>query len=71
MAMVQETAYPYFNAIRFGNDGSFNENKIMVIAAPVPLTSTTKKFQYNLTNKAGHVINDVILFKQIMKTVNL
>jgi len=71
MAMVQETAYPYYNEIRFGNDGSFDDNKIMVIAAPVPLTGTTKKFQYNLTNKTGYVINDVILFKQVMKTVNL
>ena len=71
MGMVQTTDFAYSNEVRFSNDASFDDNKIMIIAAPVPLTATTKKFQYNLTNKTGHVINDVILFKQVMRTINL
>ena len=71
MGMVQTTDFAYSNEARFSNDASFDDNKIMIIAAPVPLTATTKKFQYNLTNKTGHVINDVILFKQVLRTINL
>lgn len=71
MAMVRDDPL-YSNELRFTNDAEIgDENKIMILATPTPLTNQTKKLQFNLENKAGHSINDVILYKQVVRTVNM
>jgi hypothetical protein len=69
MAMIRNFL-EYDNLTRFSDDVEINdENKIMILATPTPLTTTTKKLQFNLENKAEHNIGGVILYKQCVKTI--
>jgi len=45
----------------------------MILACPLPLTPTSKKVQFSVTTKddALYLINGVILFKQVVKSVKL
>ena len=46
-------------------------NKILIIATPTPMTNNTKKFQVNAETKAGQAIQNVIVFKQVVKQIKL
>lgn len=46
-------------------------NRLMVMGCPTPMTPTTKELQVNINCKAGGVVDNVILFKQVAKTVKL
>jgi hypothetical protein len=71
MAMIHDIV-GYDNELRFTDDPEIgNANKIMLLATPTPLTTQTKKLQFNLQNKAGSNIGDVILYKQVLRTVNM
>lgn len=71
MAMIRNFL-EYSNETRFSNDPEINdENKIMILATPTPLTTSTKKLQFNLENKADHSVGGVILYKQVVRSVNL
>jgi len=55
-------------------DERFNkrDNALMMLCTPLPLTASTKKLQYSVSTKTGmDRINNVILFKQIVKSVRL
>jgi hypothetical protein len=68
MGMVHDMI-EYSNEMRFANGEVGDGNKIMILATPTPVTTTTKKLQFNLENKDGHAIDDVILYKQVVRTV--
>jgi hypothetical protein len=68
MAMVRDRE-EYSNEMRFANGEDGENNRIMILASPTPITNTTKKLQFNLENKDGHPIEDVILYKQCLRTV--
>jgi mRNA-degrading endonuclease toxin of MazEF toxin-antitoxin module len=71
MAMIRNFL-EYSNETRFTDSPEINEeNKIMILATPTPLTTSTKKLQFNLENKTGENIQGVILYKQCVRTVNL
>jgi hypothetical protein len=46
------------------------ENNILMICAPVPMTAVSKKFQVNLEAK-DTTIGNVILYKQVVKSIKL
>jgi hypothetical protein len=46
-------------------------NQIMIVATPTPQTALTKKYQVNLTASEAAGIKSVILFKQVVKVLNL
>jgi hypothetical protein len=73
MAMIRDNNNDnYDNLTRFSDDVDINDkNKIMILATPTPLTTMTKKLQFNLENKADHHIGGVILYKQVVRSVNL
>ena len=68
MAMIHNSL-EYSNSTRFENGDFGDDNRIMILATPTPLTTTTKKLQFNLENKDEHAIGDVILYKQVVRTV--
>lgn len=71
MAMIRNFL-EYSNETRFSDSPEINdENKIMILATPTPLTTSTKKLQFNLENKTGENIQGVILYKQCVRTVNM
>jgi hypothetical protein len=71
MAMIRNFL-EYSNETRFSDSALINEeNKIMILATPTPLTTSTKKLQFNLENKTGENIQGVILYKQCVRTVNM
>lgn len=48
------------------------ENMLMMLCTPLPLTAGSKKLQFSVSTKTGDdSINNVILFKQIVKQVKL
>lgn len=68
----------YKNATRRMLDvNETNDNKlsggevISFIGAPVPVTSTTKKLQVNIDCTASHQVNNLHIFKQVVKKINL
>ena len=71
MAMIRNQV-KYNNVMRFTDDTTIGDglNKIMIVASPTPITNETKKVQYNLTNKTGHNLGGVILYKQVLRSVN-
>ncbi len=46
-------------------------NRLLVMGCPTPMTPTTKELQVNINCKAGGVVDNVILFKQVARTVQL
>lgn len=73
MAMIRNEV-AYSNEMRFTNDDDIGyENKIMILATPTPLTATTKKLQFNLSNKVDDEVNikGVILYKQCVRSVKM
>jgi hypothetical protein len=60
MAQTQATLSNRFNQA---------DLQLMVIGTPTPLTPDTKKFQVNLV--ASDNINNIILFKQVLKSIKL
>jgi hypothetical protein len=49
---------------------SANLNQILIIASPLPESNTSKKVQFDIACGMGEVKN-VILYKQVIKTVNM
>ena len=69
MAMIRDFL-GYSNETRFSDDPAINdENKIMILATPTPVTVNTKKLQFNLENKAEFNVSGVILYKQVVRSV--
>lgn len=69
MAMIRNFL-GYSNETRFIDDPAINdENKIMILATPTPVTVNTKKLQFNLENKAEFNVSGVILYKQVVRSV--
>jgi len=46
-------------------------NRLMIMGCPTPITPSTKELQLNINCKAGGAIDNVVLFKQVVKTVKL
>lgn len=46
-------------------------NRLMIMGCPTPMTPTTKELQVNINCQQGGIVDNVILFKQIVKTVQL
>jgi len=46
------------------------ENRLLILSAPVPLTPMSKVLQVNINCKSGETVDNIILFKQIIKTVS-
>jgi hypothetical protein len=46
------------------------ENRILVLSAPVPLTPMSKILQVNIDCKFGGTVENIILFKQCIKSVS-
>ena len=46
-------------------------NRLMIMGCPTPITPSTKELQLNINCKAGGAIDNVILFKQVVRTVQL
>ena len=47
------------------------ENSILIVATPLPVTVNSKKVQFDITCKDETKIQNVILYKQIIKSINL
>lgn len=47
------------------------ELQILIIATPTPLTATQKQVQLNINAKDGELIQNLVLFKQCMKTIKM
>lgn len=45
-------------------------NRILVLSAPTPITPTPKIFQVNINCKFGETVDNIILFKQCIKSVS-
>jgi hypothetical protein len=55
-----------------GGDGILRELSLLMLCTPLPLTQQMKKLQFSVsTQEAGDKVENVILFKQILKTVKL
>ena len=50
---------------RFASDSQ----QIMLCCAPMPLTPMTKKLQFNIEAKSETLINNVIVYKQVLKSI--
>jgi hypothetical protein len=50
---------------RFASDSQ----QIMLCCAPMPLTPMTKKLQFNVEAKSGSTVENVILYKQVLKSI--
>jgi hypothetical protein len=45
--------------------------QILIICCPTPLTATQKQVQLNINAKSGEAVNNLVLFKQCMKTIKM
>jgi hypothetical protein len=53
-----------------GLDGKFNDNEsVLMLGSPVPLTETMKQYQLDLETSGG-IMKTVILYKQVLKQIN-
>jgi len=51
---------------------SANTNQILILASPLPFTAQSKKVQFDITCQGmGGEVKNVILYKQVIKSVNL
>jgi len=46
-------------------------NQILILASPLPLTPSSKKVQYDIQCKNAGLVKNVILYKQVIRSVNL
>jgi hypothetical protein len=60
---VGDSAGEYLS--RFASDSQ----QIMLCCAPMPLTPMTKKLQFNVEAKSGSTVENVILYKQVLKSI--
>ncbi len=57
-------------AIDEGGKYGVETNRLLILAAPTPITPTSKEVQININCRGDGVIENVILFKHLVKTVS-